>query len=173
MTALVDLVEPLKRELAVPGTFATVFPETSEDDLEASLADGFSEAQLRGFFPTYEIGGEIGSFETSEDLTAAGQALVIIFTSMRILRARLRELSASERYKAGPTEFETTRSANLLRDELKYLNERLNDLIADGKRASRVTYASVFDNYSARTAVQLGKVGGFAPAELPAALVGR
>lgn len=172
MTALATLVEPLKRELAVPGTFDTEYPDSDDAVLEASLADGFGEAQLRGFFPTYELLETNGSFETSEDLTAAGAALVLIFTSMRILRAHLRSLTTNERYKAGNVEFETSRAATLLRDELKFLSERLNAIIADGQRASRVVQVAVFDNYGVRTALQLG-VGRFAPLELPHSLIGR
>jgi hypothetical protein len=100
MTALATLVEPLKRELAVPGTFDTIFPDTDDTALEGSLADGFGEAQLRGFFPTFELTEDDGAYETTEDLTAAGAALVLIFTSMRIIRAQLRALTSSETYKA-------------------------------------------------------------------------
>ena len=170
MTALDTLVEPLKRELAVPGAFDAAFPNTSDDDLIESLADGFGEAQLMGFFPTYELTGGEGSWETSLDLSAAGGALVVIFTAMRILRAQIRSQAGSERYKAGPVEIETTRSANVLRDELKFLSNRLDMLIAEGKRASRPTSVAVFDNYTTRTAIQLHRIGGFAPLELPAAV---
>jgi hypothetical protein len=158
MTALTTLVEPLKRELAVPGVFDDAFPDTTDSDLAASLADGFSEAQLFGYFTDMSL-GLAPDFETSKELSAAGGALVLLFTSMRIIRAQMRALTTSERYKAGPTEFEIQRSANLLRDELKYLQTRLDSLIVTAQRAARgARSASVIDGYWAR---QTAMFGGF------------
>lgn len=156
MTALADLVEPLKRELAVPGVFEDVFPDTDDAALAASLADGFSEAQLQGYFSDLTLGTG-PTYETSKDISAAGGALVIMFTGMRIIRAQLRTLLTSERYKAGGAEMEIARSANLLRDELKYLQARLDALVLSAQRASRgAVSVSVIDNYWARNEVMFG-----------------
>lgn len=156
MTALADLVEPLKRELAVPGVFEDVFPDTDDDALAASLADGFSEAQLHGYFSDLTL-TPAPDFETSKDISAAGGALVVMFTGMRIIRAQLRSLLTSERYKAGAAEMEIQRSANLLRDELKYLQARLDSLILNAQRASRgAVSVAVIDNYWARNEVMFG-----------------
>lgn len=156
MTALTSLVEPLKRELAVPGVFDDAFPDTMDSDLAASLADGFSEAQLFGYFTDMSL-GLAPDFETSKDLSAAGGALVLLFTSMRIIRAQMRALTTSERYKAGVTEFEIQRSANLLRDELKYLQTRLDNLIVTAQRAARgARSAAVIDGYWARQTAMFG-----------------
>lgn len=149
MTAISDLVPALKRELAVPGTFADAFPSTRDVDLTDSLADGFSEAQLYGFFPDLALTEVDGEWVTSQNLSGSGAALIVIFTSMRIIRANLRSLLTSERYKAGPAELELQRSANLLRDELKFLRDRLDALVANAKAAARPPVA-VFDNYLAR-----------------------
>lgn len=158
MTALASLVEPLKRELAVPGVFDDAFPDTDDTALAASLADGFSEAQLFGYFNDMTL-GTAPDFETSEELSAAGGALVLLFTSMRILRAQMRALLTVERYKAGAAEYEIQRSANLLRDELKYLQTRLDGLIVTAQRAARgARSAVVIDNYWAR---QTDMLGGF------------
>lgn len=171
MTDLADLVEPLKRELAVPGQFAVAFPGTGDTDLESSLADGFAEAQLQGFFGTLTL----DDTETSEELSAAGGALVILFTGMRIIRAQLRQTLTMEKYEAKTgTGFELQRSANLLRDELSYMNDRLSSLILDARR-SRAPLAVMLDNYSSRVAQQFWArgndelygvdVGGFYPYE--------
>ena len=162
MTQLSDLVPALQRELAVPGTFEDVFPDTTADDLADSLADGFAEAQLRGFFSRLTLEGTGPNRSTSEDLSAAGQALVVIFTSIRIIRAQIRALSTGERYKAGNTEYEINRSAMLLRDELAFLTNRLDDLIAEGKYG-KAPLAVVIDGYLARN----GSVGAFYAWERP------
>lgn len=159
MTVLSELAPALQRELAVPGTFDDVFPDTTLGNLSDSLADAFGEAQLYGFFLDLALTiNEDEEWETSEDLSAAGQALLLIFSSMRIIRAQLRALQTSERYKAGPTEFEIQRSANLLRDELAFLTQRLKDIIDQAARAARAASSSyVIDNYLARGgAITLG-----------------
>ena len=167
MTSLETLVEPLKRELAVPGVFGDLFPDTSDDDLQAALADGFAEAQLWGFFSTMTVAEANGTYTVTPDLSAAGGALVLAFTATRTIRAWLRSLNSSERYKAGPVEYETQRAATMLKTELDYLSKRLQDLILQGQRANgaATTLATVFDNYQARATLSLIR-GGFFRHEL-------
>jgi hypothetical protein len=166
MTSLETLVEPLKRELAIPGVFADAFPDTTDDDLLGALADGFAEAQLWGFFSTMTLVENNGDFETSEDLSGAGGALILAFTATRTIRAWLRSLNSSERYKAGPVEYETQRAASMLKAELDYLAKNLQDLILLGQRAqnSAASLATVFDNYQARATIALA--GGYFSHEL-------
>lgn len=166
MTSLETLVEALKRELAIPGVFADAFPDTTDDDLQAALADGFAEAQLWGFFSTMTLTEDNGTFTVDPDLSAAGGALILAFTATRTIRAWLRSLNSAERYKAGPVEYETERAASMLKAELDYLSKRLQDLILQGQRAnnSAASLATVFDNYQARTSLALA--GGFFSHEL-------
>lgn len=166
MTLLSTLVEPLKREIAVPGEFANVFPSTSDDDLIGSLADGFAEAQLWGFFGTMTLTAVTDDFETDPDLSAAGGAIILTFTATRIIRAQLRALNSAERYQAGPVKYEIEKAASVLKDELDFLQDRLNALIEEGRRASNASarLATVFDNYSRRASLQL--CGGFYAYEL-------
>ena len=44
MTFLATLVSGLKRQVAVPGVFATSFPNTLDSDLVGSFADAFAQA---------------------------------------------------------------------------------------------------------------------------------
>lgn len=173
MTSLETLVEPLKRELAIPGVFGDTFPDTTDDDLQASLADGFAEAQMWGFFSTMTLSESNGTYTTTPDLSGAGGALVLAFTATRTIRAWLRSLNSSERYKAGPVEYETQRAASMLKTELDYLSKNLQSLILQGQRANNVaaSLATVFDNYQARATLSLVAgnvpgVGGFFSYEL-------
>ena len=151
MTALSTLVPSLKRELAVPGTFDDVFPDTGDTDLVDSLADGFAEAQLQGFFPDMALTAATRDWNTSSDLSTSGGALVMLFTAARVLRAQIRAMNTGERYKAGPTEVEFQRGVTLLKDELAYVTGRLKDLINDARAAARgARSATVHDNYLAR-----------------------
>lgn len=164
MTALSTLVESLKQELAVPGTFEDVFPDTDDDALLLALANGFAEAQLYGFFPdvTLDQTGVTGDtdyeFDTDPDLSLSGGALVVIFTSMRFLRSSIRAINLLEKYKAGPVEFEISKSSNALKAELDFLQKRLDDIIDNAKDAAR-PLAAVFDNYLARTEVAFRATG--------------
>lgn len=162
MSDLNDLVEPLKRELAVPGEYDTIFPNTSDDDLLNSLADGFSEAQLDGYFSDYTL--DLETFETDPDVSAGGGALIVIYAGMRIIRAQMRALTLTEKYQAGNVSYEVGRSANLLREELRYLEQRKADLVRQASNAGADT--TQYDNYFTRSAVNWASVGGLYPAEL-------
>lgn len=160
MSELADLVEAFKREAAVPGTFATAFPNTSDSDIEGSLGDAFAEAQLDGFFGTYELDSDEGVI--TPDVSVAGAALIVLYSGMRLVRQQLR--NTKTRYKAGPVEVE--QSAGALTEELKQLERRKNQLLQNAIRAGRGT-GTVFvaDAYVAR-AQSYDFYGGFFAAEL-------
>lgn len=160
MTDLGELVEPLKRELAVPGEFATLFPNTNDDDLAAVLADGFSQAQLDGYFGKLQL--DLATNVVDPELSLAGGALVVLYGASQVIRAQLRAMNVNARYKAGPVEYETNKSAVLLREELKYLIDRRKELVDQARSSGRHVY--VIDNYVARMRTAL--MGGFYAHEL-------
>lgn len=162
MSDLANLVEPLKREIAVPGEYDTTFPNTTDDDLTNSLADGFSEAQLDGFFSTYSLDPDTNL--VTPDLSAAGGSLVIIYTGQRILRAQIRALNTRSLYEAASVKYETEKSAMILRAELAYLETRKKDLITQSRRGAGTTY--VYDSYFARAAVDWKSIGLLYASEL-------
>lgn len=157
MTALSTLTDALKRELAVPGTFDDTFPDTADTDLIGALADGFAEAQLNGFFKDTALAQADGAWETTPDISLAGGALIVIFASMRTIRAQIRNLNSVERYKAGPAEFEIQHAATTLKAELDYLKARLEAIVKNAGKEAAVSagMASVFDNYLARDAMMM------------------
>jgi len=157
---LADLVEPLKRELAVPGDFETIFPNTDDQGLLDSLADGFSEAQLDGYFSDYAV--DLDTYLVAPDYSNAGGALVILYAGMRIIRAQMRALNLSEKYSAGPVAYEIQRSSTLLREELKYLISRRDELVSQAKHSD----IAVYDAYFTRSSTNWGVQNGFFPAEL-------
>lgn len=156
MTDLATLVGALKGELAVPGTFDVVFPDTSDDDLVEALRNGFAEGQLQGFFSAQTLTGNV----VDPTMSAAGGMLVVLITGQRIIRAQLRNMNMTEssRYKAGPVEVETDlgRSATVLKGELDYLSLRIADLI---KTARGATTVYQLDAYPGR--VMFDRVGTF------------
>lgn len=158
-----DLVEPLKREIAVPGTFDGAFPDTTDDDLVASLADALGEAQLDGFFQTTTVDVD-ADYEVTPDLSGAAGALLVIYAGSRILRAQLRALTSNQRYKAGNVEYETSRPANMLRDELALLAGRKKDLLTVARSSGRTIYQ--LDAYLGRSQTDWAALGAFHPYEL-------
>lgn len=156
MSDLSDLVEAYKREAAIPGTFATSFPSTSDDDILGSLMDAFGEAQIDGFFGEAELDLDAGT--VTPDLSTAGAHLIVMYAAMRLVRQQLR--STKTKYKAGPVELE--QSASALTEELRQLERRRNGFIEQAIRLGRaqgVTF--VADLYPARSAPYGYVYGGF------------
>lgn len=141
-----DLIEPLKRELAVPGEFETYFPNTDDDGLFTSILDGFGEAQLDRWFPATTL--DITTGDVSPELSLGQAALVVIYTSIRIIRSKMRQTTVNSRYKAGAVEYETSASASLLKAELDALIERKKDLLYMARAVGSSVY--FLDGYLSR-----------------------
>jgi len=151
VTDLSTLVEPLQRELAVPGDFDTVFPNTTEDGLTGTLADGFAEAQLDGWFPNVTLDLSGATPVVTPDLSVPGSTLVVFYASTRVIYAQLRNLTSLQRYKAGVVEYETNQPATVLKEELDRITQRKKDLWRNAGRQQGAT-TFVFDSYFARSA---------------------
>lgn len=149
MTDLSTLIEPLKREVAPPGSFYDVFPNASDDDLLGRVADGFSQAQLDGWFSANTL--TLATYTVTPDLSIPGQALTVFYASAQVLRAQMRNFAVTSRYKAGNAEFEQQFAASVLSNELNRINNRIGEL---HKLASRGTGSTtvVFDAYFSRAA---------------------
>lgn len=183
MTLLSSLIGALKRDVAVPGTFATVFPSTQDSDLTALVADAFGEAQLMGFLSTYSLQASGGDFSTlgpdpaggqtpvPTDLSVPAQAVIVMFAAIRLVRAQLRSLPLQEKYKAGSVEYEVGRSATVLRDTLKEMSDQLNKLIDIARQQARAKamatpIGGMIDIYQGRNMDQILVAQGFFPTEL-------
>ena len=150
MSALSDLVDPLKREIAVPGEFSTAFPNTSNSNLLGSLADGFAAAQLDGFFGKNTL--TMSTYTVAPDLSMAGAHLVVVYASEQILKSKLRGIATSTTYKAGPVEYKVDQSANVISQELKMIQTRKENLLKQILRAGRAANSVyVTDGYLTRS----------------------
>lgn len=148
-TDLTDLVPALQRAVAVPGTFETVFPESTNDDLAMTLLDGFAEAQLDGFFVSY-ISNDDGI--VAQDMSRAEQALVVIYASTRVLMSEIRNRKTHKRYEAGSVTFEEDQSASSLVELLKQMKERKKELRSQGIGGNSQRAFFMADQYLARGA---------------------
>lgn len=153
MTALSSLVPALQSELAVPGTFGDVFPDTGTNDLILSLANAYSMAKIDGFFSDMTLNTSDPvktTWTVSPDFSESGGAITVIYAAMSIIRAQLRVLPTSSTYKAGSVEYSTSQAATILKGELDYLLQRRKDIVAAGARVARTCSAAVIDGYFAR-----------------------
>lgn len=126
---LADLVESIEREVNSPGNDA--FPDAVEDDWVGHLRDAFWEAKLFGFFASFtESDGLISPISpTGDDMDRQNQQLVVLFAAVRIIRNEMKNTSTMFRAKAGPVEFETQSSANLLRDVLAEIKGKITYIL--------------------------------------------
>lgn len=176
-TDLSTLVPALQREVAVPGTFTTVFPNTQTSDLAGLLADSFAQAQLDGFFSTQTVDlTNPAAPVVSPGLSSGGCALVLLYAGESMIRSQIRVLKTKTAYGGGPgITYDVEQSANALTQELKDIAARrtqLLELILRMARAGRAVY--VTDGYLYRSAGYLfayglaGEMGlGFYGFELP------
>lgn len=127
MTDLSDLNDSLKRAVAAPGEFATVFGSATDDDVTGALMDGFAEAQLDGWF-TPSWGGlitlDVDANTVTPDITNAQGALIVIYAAYRLITARLFNLKTHVKYSASGADYETDQAASLLTTMLKQMADR-------------------------------------------------
>lgn len=150
VTSLSDYIEALKRELAVPGEFATTFPNTTDDDLVGTLADGFAECQLDGFFISQTVDPNVGSVTPA--LSSGGAALIVIYSGIRVIRSQLRNLKTTQIYEAAGVKYEVQTAATVLTEELKDFRARREQILAlvlRQLRSKRAVY--VGDGYLTRS----------------------
>lgn len=148
MTQLDEMVEPLKREVAIPGTFDTVYPNTTDTDLEGSLGDAFGAAQIDGFFLNQTLDLDTGTIE--DDLSMAGMAVVTIYAAERILTMQIMSLKQRVNYEAGPVKYETENAASVMTEILKGLKARRAAISASAAAAGRVNNFIMQDMYADR-----------------------
>lgn len=132
MTDLIDLVEAYKREVSIPGAFATDFPNVTDLQIQAALGDAFGEAQIDGFFGTMSL--DTDDWSITPDLSTAGAALVVMYAGMRVLRQRLVTMGGGATYKAGSVEYSTTQAIATQSELLKQLERRKNQILENTRR---------------------------------------
>jgi len=147
MTELVDLVEAYKREVSIPGAFATDFPTVTDEQIQGALGDAFGEAQIDGFFGKMTL--DTDDWIITPDLSTAGAALVVIYAGIRVLRQQIANQARGTTYKAPGLEYTTTPAASVLAELLKQLNVRRKEIITNTQRGVG-TSVFMIDGYAHR-----------------------
>lgn len=148
---LSESIASLRDLVATPGTFASIYPDTTKDDLIRVLADAFAECQLEGMLLKHSVDPD---GYVDPPINQGELAMVIIFAAVRFMRASLLNANASVTYKAGSAEYSTSTSATLLKailDDLKAQKDRLIDLAdqSGGPDSGNVAFYMA-DQYLAR-----------------------
>jgi hypothetical protein len=163
VTDLSDLVEPLKRLVATPGTFATFYPNTTDEDLTGSIMDGFAECQLDGFFNGPDIAYvlDLDAGTVTPDIPNAGRALVQIYAAANFVTDMVINLKNQVRYEAKGTVYETIQAASILTALLKQFQDRKAAIIALLRQESMYAAFHMADAYVIRatTTYPVGGVG--------------
>lgn len=135
-TNITEMIDVLTREVNPPGF--EQFPDALPSDFLGYIEDGFWEGRLLGFLPAYTVvdGGDLtppesGTFITNDDeddLPEEFQSLIAILAGFRLLRAKALNLAQSFRAQAGPVEYQQEVSATVLREILRSLERRIEEL---------------------------------------------
>jgi hypothetical protein len=143
---LINLVDPLKREVNPPGT--DLYPNAIDDDWAGALNNAFWEVRLYGFLIGYEEnaasrGGPVEFVENivtplgvaadyddptgynPQDLSRELQQLIVLWAAYKIVLNRMASLNTTFRTKAGPVEYETQNAASVLKSVLDALHDRI------------------------------------------------
>jgi len=137
----------LKREVAVPGTFATVFPNTTDEDLAMALVDGFYKARLDGWLPGVECDPDTAV--PTPAISMAAMALVVVYSGIKFVSNQIKELNTVFRAKSGNEEFETQKGPSILVERLKEMQAEKNDLLVQARKpTARPVY--MHDGYAIR-----------------------
>lgn len=145
-TDLANYTDSVRNIIARPGTFTTLFPETTDDGLVQLLQDALAECHLEGALIDFEAdqNGLVRPLMTS------GQAaMVVLYAGIRLLRGELLNRITASKYVAGPVSAETTYATNVLRDIMKALQAQKTEVT---NRLSTSSAASAFymgDSYAA------------------------
>lgn len=143
-----DYIAWFKREVAVPGRFTTLYPETTDPDIAGALVDGFYRARLDGWFPGVEA--TLDTHQTTPDVSLTGVALIVVYAGIQFIRNELKNMPTRTNYQApGGLGAETEYGPSVMVERLKELQEEKKDLLAQARRPSaRPVY--MHDGYAIR-----------------------
>lgn len=122
---LSEYVPDLKTEVNPPGS--DLFPDATDEEWISMLRNAFWETVIDGVVVGYtESDGLVTPKTGAVDIARDQIQLVIYYAGIRVLKNRLSDLKTVFRSKAGPVEFETQQSAQVLKGLLDEAVRRRN-----------------------------------------------
>lgn len=126
-TDLANYTVSVRDVIARPGTFADLFPETTDDNLIQVLKDALAECHLERTLLDYEADDD---GLVRPEMTSGQVAMVVLYGGVRLIRSELLNRVTNAKYVAGPVSAETTYATNVLRDIMKALQTQKDRVTA-------------------------------------------
>jgi hypothetical protein len=148
MSDIDDMIPALKRSVSIPGGFDAAFPTAVDADLVGLLFAAVAEAQLDGFLVSYVVDAAAETVTpdmSREGAVNAAGALVLIYATYRVVLNELRNVQNRVSYVAGPAKYEVERTASLLNEILRQLNDRKKELLRRAEQGQWATEVYVSD----------------------------
>lgn len=150
---LADLTDSLRREIS-PISGTNPYSAVTDATLRGMLADAFWEGRLNGMFVGYTVDLDAETIVPittgDEDMDRVEQQAIVLWAGYRTVLTDMRNIQTLFRAKAGPVEYETQQSANVLSAVLTAIKERIDRLIRQLNTVDPNT-ACVFDSVIAST----------------------
>jgi len=145
-TDLANYTNSVRRILARPGMFATVFPETTDDGLVGLLQDALAECHMEATLLGFEADDNA---IVRPPMMSGHVALVVLYAGIRMVRAELLNRITSSKYVAGPVSAESAYATNVLRDIMKALETQKETVTTKLSTYSAGMVFSMEDQYAA------------------------
>lgn len=128
---LAEVIDSLRREVNAPGE--DLFPNATDDDWLGNLQDSFWDAMLDGLISPAaytEADGVVSPIApNTTEFSREFLQLVVFYAGVRIIRNYFSGMNSTFKAKAGPVEYETQKSATVVRDLLAELVRKRNILL--------------------------------------------
>lgn len=140
-----DLLPSLRREITPLGS-ADPYANVTDDTLLGYLTDAFWEGRLYGMFGGFTVDedGILTPLSGVDDMTRDEQQAIVLWAGYRTVLSDLRQVQSVFRAKAGPVEYETQHSAQLLQAILKAIKDKI-DYIAQIGSTRTVVFDQVYE----------------------------
>lgn len=146
--ALSTLVPVLRLEVNEPGEEGIVISDSEGVD---RLSSAFWEIRFLGMMEEFtEADGSISPQTGTTDITRDLQQIIVLVAGIKIVEMKLLNILTTFRAEAGPAQFETQRSAQVLRAVLDNLNNKLGVAINRLSDVGGATASYYIDSLSAQ-----------------------
>lgn len=131
----------------MPGAFAGLFPETTDQDLAAALLDGLYRAKLDGWLPGIE--GDTTTFTVTPAISMTAMALIVVYAGINFVRNEIKNMDAVFKAESAGNSFQREKSSSAMTERLKEMQAERDQLLALARRPSaRPVY--MHDGYAIR-----------------------
>lgn len=156
------LVPNLKNSLNAPGE---AFFQASDSEWVGALSNAFWWGRMKGFFTDWrtDTDGEniVPVVDGGEEIPMELAQIVVAIASLNALEAKLLSVETKTVAKAGPIEYETGRSAQVLTELLKQKRREFDELKAELVGSRFAIYGGIIDMVLSREGAYMSGYASF------------